>query len=152
MTMKRYLFLLMLCASASALATNYKWTDAHGEVHYSDTPPPKGTDVKTLPSTSPEGGIVKEEKPGVALDEKSEANTQLMDANAVPYLKDEGRTAYRDFIKHSGFRAFLVCPDASFSAMFAATQVALNAQMQKYLADRGAQGCRPYVINNHIVW
>ncbi len=174
--MKRHLFLLALLACSSAFATNYKWTDAEGNVHYTDTPPPRGVEAKTLPSTSPEGGIIKEEKPGAPMEEKpgtltegkpggptegkpgaptegkSAGDPQLLDANAIPNVRDDGRAAYREFLKHSGFRAFAICPDGSFSTMYGNTQANLNAQMQKYLAEHGAAGCRPYAINNHVVW
>ena len=43
---------LLLLASA-ATAQVYKWTDAHGTVHYSETPPSQGTKYKSL---APSGG------------------------------------------------------------------------------------------------
>jgi glutaredoxin len=40
---------VLLCACLSASAQMYKWTDAQGTVHYSDTPPPaqKSSQVRT---------------------------------------------------------------------------------------------------------
>lgn len=46
------LALLLLAPVASAQGV-YKWTDAHGTVHYSETPPPQGTPFKRL---NPTGG------------------------------------------------------------------------------------------------
>jgi len=46
------LALLLLAPLASAQGV-YKWTDAHGTVHYSETPPPQGTPFKRL---TPSGG------------------------------------------------------------------------------------------------
>jgi hypothetical protein len=37
------LFALLLLAAGSAGAQAYKWTDAHGTVHYSESAPPAGT-------------------------------------------------------------------------------------------------------------
>jgi Domain of unknown function (DUF4124) len=45
------LALLLLAPMASAQV--YKWTDAHGTVHYSETPPPQGTPFKRI---TPTGG------------------------------------------------------------------------------------------------
>jgi len=40
-------FVLLLLAPAVA-AQVYKWTDAHGTVHYSETPPPQGMQYKRI--------------------------------------------------------------------------------------------------------
>lgn len=56
--MRRLLPLLLIVVAATASAQAYKWKDANGTVHYSDTPPPVGTDyknVKTTGSASPLG-------------------------------------------------------------------------------------------------
>lgn len=45
---------LLLAPAAMAQTQAYKWTDAHGTVHYSETPPPEGVSYKRL-STS--GGV-----------------------------------------------------------------------------------------------
>ena len=42
--MRRLPFALVLLLLAPAVAAQvYKWTDSHGTVHYSETPPPQGT-------------------------------------------------------------------------------------------------------------
>jgi hypothetical protein len=43
-------FVLLLLAPAAA-AQVYKWTDSHGTVHYSETPPPQGTPFKRITLT-----------------------------------------------------------------------------------------------------
>lgn len=55
MTRQRLLFALMLACllAGAAHAGVYKWTDEHGKVHYSDTPPPR--DAERLRLTRPEG-------------------------------------------------------------------------------------------------
>ena len=53
--MNRAFALLLLSLPLTAAAQIYKWTDANGQVHYSQNPPPKGTykDVSTdLPPLS----------------------------------------------------------------------------------------------------
>jgi hypothetical protein len=47
--MRRLPFALVLLLLAPAVAAQvYKWTDAHGTVHYSETPPPQGTQYKRI--------------------------------------------------------------------------------------------------------
>lgn len=49
--MVRALLLMLLLVAGTAHAAVYKWTDEHGNVHFSDTPPPKAArekvDVRT---------------------------------------------------------------------------------------------------------
>ena len=41
--MRRFLLLLLVfCLPATALAQTYRWVDESGQVHYSQSPPPKG--------------------------------------------------------------------------------------------------------------
>ena len=41
MTIARFLLLVLLITPLLAAAGVYKWTDAQGKVHYSDSPPPE---------------------------------------------------------------------------------------------------------------
>lgn len=43
---------LLLAPAAMAQTQAYKWTDAHGTVHYSETPPPEGINYKRLSTRS----------------------------------------------------------------------------------------------------
>jgi len=53
--MRRLPFALVLLLLAPAVAAQvYKWTDSQGTVHYSETPPPKGT---TYQRVTPLGGV-----------------------------------------------------------------------------------------------
>jgi hypothetical protein len=53
--MRRLPFALVLLLLAPAVAAQvYKWTDAHGTVHYSETPPPQGTSFKRITTTGAE--------------------------------------------------------------------------------------------------
>jgi hypothetical protein len=50
--MRRLLLsLTLLLFAATAGAQAYKWKDANGTMHYSDTPPPTGTDYKPVKTT-----------------------------------------------------------------------------------------------------
>ncbi|HUW26012.1 MAG TPA: DUF4124 domain-containing protein [Gallionella sp.] len=50
--MKKFLLILLMFASASALAGLNKWVDADGKVHYSDQPPPANVKATVLRSSS----------------------------------------------------------------------------------------------------
>jgi hypothetical protein len=41
----------LLLIAPMAIAQVYKWTDAHGTVHYSETPPPQGQHYKQIVTT-----------------------------------------------------------------------------------------------------
>lgn len=45
------LFAILLLASGGALAQAYKWTDAQGTVHYSESAPPAGTKFSRITTT-----------------------------------------------------------------------------------------------------
>ena len=40
--------IILLCAAIPASAQMYKWVDSNGKVHYSDSPPPRGTAAETM--------------------------------------------------------------------------------------------------------
>src|SRR5690349_5900426 len=42
------LALVLLLLAPAVVAQVYKWTDARGTVHYSETPPPQGTQYKRI--------------------------------------------------------------------------------------------------------
>ena len=48
--MKLRLVLLLLCAAGAAQAQMYKWKDAKGVTHYTDTPPPSGAAAAAMKS------------------------------------------------------------------------------------------------------
>ena len=52
MTIRPVLFALVLLPAA-ALAQSYRWVDAQGQVHYSQTPPPKGVAGTYVPPPPP---------------------------------------------------------------------------------------------------
>jgi len=48
------LVLALLLLAPAVVAQVYKWTDAHGTVHYSESPPPQGTPYKRITTTGSE--------------------------------------------------------------------------------------------------
>ena len=48
------LALVLLLLAPAVAAQVYKWTDSHGTVHYSETPPPQGTKFKRISSSGVE--------------------------------------------------------------------------------------------------
>ncbi|MCX7513806.1 DUF4124 domain-containing protein [Frateuria sp. STR12] len=53
--MRRLPLALVLLLLAPAVAAQvYTWTDSHGTVHYSETPPPQGTQYKRISSSGVE--------------------------------------------------------------------------------------------------
>lgn len=56
--MRRLPLALVLLLLAPAVAAQvYKWTDAHGTVHYSETPPPQGTRFKRIDTNGMEQAV-----------------------------------------------------------------------------------------------
>jgi hypothetical protein len=52
LAMNKYLMILLILASANSFGAVNRWVDSDGHVHYSDHPPPPGTNSKILHSTS----------------------------------------------------------------------------------------------------
>jgi hypothetical protein len=134
--MKQCLFLLFMLIAANALASTFKWTDAQGNVHYSDKPPPEGVQSKTLAPALGSG------------------NEQLQDATAVPYLSERGRNTYKDFLLIGGPRAFAVCTDGTTVVTKGITDTNVRKAIQQQLDQLKNQGrdCKIYAINSSVVW
>jgi dienelactone hydrolase len=82
-------------------------------------------------------------------DEKRDENAGLANLDAVPYLTESGRQAYRQFlILLHGSRAFAVAPDGGYG--FAAG--ANSSADAMAICSKLHQGCRLYVVDNAIVW
>ena len=46
--MRAFVFLVFLCAATNASAQIYRWVDANGRVHYSNSTPPKGANATVV--------------------------------------------------------------------------------------------------------
>jgi hypothetical protein len=152
---KKYLLLLLAFAAFNALAANYKWTDAQGNVHYTDKQPPSGIESKTMaskPDPAPTSAAADSAAAKPVEAQNSAEDPRVQDVKAVPYLTEAGRRIYKDFLNHAGYRAFAVCPDGSFGTMYAEKQAGLDHMLADYKARNSGSGCRPYVINNAVVW
>ncbi len=143
--MKKSIFLLALLAASGAWAANYKWTDAEGKVHYTDKPPPPGIESQTLRSVPHPGAAAS------AVEQKSR-QAKLEDADALPYLDDDGHNAYKAFLKLPSPRAFVLCKDGRYSAFSGATEEAVESDVKKAILPNKIGVCRVYARNNDVVW
>jgi uncharacterized protein DUF4124 len=89
--------LLLACAALPAAAAVYKWVDAKGVTHYSETPPPpetQATTVNVMPSAAP-GGSASDTWRDRDLEarkqriEKSQAEDRAKAANGGPAARKE---------------------------------------------------------------
>ena len=133
----------LLAFALTAAAQLYRWTDANGKVHYTDTPPPHGIAAITLPTTPSQSEAAPEPK---------HSKASLEDVNAVPYLSNTGREAYRRFLKLPPPRAFVLCKDGRYSAFSSATDEFVAQDVKKAIHTNKANMCRTYVLNNDLVW
>ncbi|MEI7036077.1 DUF4124 domain-containing protein [Fulvimonas yonginensis] len=74
------LALLSLLLASPVVAQVYKWTDTHGTVHYSESPPPQGTPYKriTMAGTEQPGGTAADAQPSPAPQAKPAAGEGTM--------------------------------------------------------------------------
>ncbi len=138
--MRKCLYLLLLLAAANACATNYKWTDAQGNVHYTDTPPPKGVESKTI-AAAPSG------QPGNGGDGAS----NLPAPNTLTNLGPNTRPQYEKYLQLTGSRAFLMCQDGSVVTVQGPTDDAVNIAMQRQQNEYQKKGCQLFARNNRLV-
>lgn len=95
--MRRLPLALVLLLLAPAVAAQvYKWTDAHGTVHYSETPPPQGTPFKRITTAgtvqsataAPAAGNTAS-GPGTPAQAASAASMPNTPENLAKFCKDE---------------------------------------------------------------
>lgn len=79
------LLIALMCVPLAVCAQVYKWKDAHGTVHFSDTPPPHGikyTRVKTVAAThpaTPREVAPPEQEPADTANEASDSRGRMAD-------------------------------------------------------------------------
>ena len=147
--MHKCLLVLLVLFSSSAVAGTTRWTDAQGNVHYSDQPAPKSAQSqKVLPPTA---------KPPVPSEaEQSQSSKTYMDAvastasitdvAAVPYLKAAGRAHYEEFLTRAKPRAFIVCRNGNFTEIYG------ERAHDESMPSQAGKGCAPYAIDDKVVW
>jgi hypothetical protein len=80
---------------------------------------------------------------------------QLEQADAVPFLRERGREAYRDFITRPLPRAFAIAPNGAFGWAFQITNRSQFDVVQGALQrcnSRANGACRLYALDNRVVW
>lgn len=68
--------LALLLVAPLACAQVYKWTDAHGTIHYSETPPPTGTKYSQVSVNSGSSAPAADNTPPPAASSNSSSNAQ----------------------------------------------------------------------------
>lgn len=98
--MNRFSLLLTLCALAPlpAHADLYRWTDASGQVHFSDKKPGSGSDVRTLqaPEPTPLSGSGHDGTPAAGTPEDNITQRQKRMADLLRQEDAEREAAARD--------------------------------------------------------
>lgn len=140
--MRKCLYLLLLLAAANAYAANYKWTDAQGKVHYTDTPPPKGIEAKTI-AAAPSG------QPGNT-GNADDGTSNLPAPNTLTNLNQNTRAEYERYLRLTGSRVFLMCQDGSVSTVQGATDEAVNKILQQQQSEFQRRGCQLFARNNKL--
>jgi len=77
--------------------------------------------------------------------------TDLHDLAAIPYLTNEGKARYLEFLAHASPRAFVICKSGRFSIAYGFGKNVLTAAMKNTLQFVG-DTCKPYAVNDKVVW
>jgi hypothetical protein len=153
--MKTFLLILSLLLSSVAVAGVTKWVDANGVVHYSDQPPPsavKSTElsISSQPADLP-APVVKApvKKPDVVVKEEAPHGPDVNDVNAVPYLNNYGKEAYKEFLKHDGHKAAVITRSGGAVCVEGSPNPLADAMERcKSLYD----DCEPYAQDDKVIW
>jgi hypothetical protein len=84
---------------------------------------------------------------------------QFEDADAVPFLRERGREAYKDFMTRSVPRAFAIAPTGAFGAAAQPPQASYRSGIFDVIElamercnSRANGACRLYALDNRVVW
>ncbi len=146
--MKKCLWLFLMLASASAYAGMYKWTDAQGNVQYSDKPPPAGVQSQTMAETP--GSSTSAAPASSAAPAADENDSNLPDGSTLTGLNQYTRAAYEKYRSLGGSRAFFICQDGSVSTIKAPTDEIVDKAIKKQQDGLAARGCRLFARNNQL--
>jgi len=134
--MRKYLLFSLMLAGTGAFAAPVKWVDANGNVQYGERAP-RGVTSSTV-RVQPQG--------------EGKEDPRLKDVAAVPYLNERGRAGYQEFLEHAGPRAFVTCTDGTWGTAYGEEEYAMQDALRKLLDKSQSHGCKPYAINNSVVW
>jgi Tfp pilus assembly major pilin PilA len=89
-------------------------------------------------------------EPIVSSETHSNEYASIDDVQAVPYINERGRMIYREFLAHSGPRAFVVVKTGSSTIAYGGNDP-LSAAMQS-CRKQFYNECEPYAVNDKVVW
>jgi dienelactone hydrolase len=75
---------------------------------------------------------------------------KIDDINAVPYLGERGRSAYRDYLDKMTPRAFAVAPNGAWC--WAEEGEDPDARALETCARKSGQACKLYSVDDNVVW
>jgi hypothetical protein len=134
------LFIAISLMVTSAQAGVFKCQTAEG-IKYSEIPCPSGSTTTTVRSIS----VADPQQPPVT--STTATGSGINDINAVPLpVPDKQRRGYEKFLSSPKPRAFLICTDRSVVSFTGQEQF-----IKKKIAEM-APGCRPYAIDDSVVW
>lgn len=134
----------LLALAAPAAAQIYRWTDAEGVVHYTQTPPPSGnyqavTQKAPPPSTAPavDAGRALLQRADAATRQRTEAESQAL-AAAEPARKvcEAARKELGFLDTYPPRRQMVVTEGGEASRMTTAQWEARRAEVQKLIDDQ----------------
>jgi hypothetical protein len=79
----------------------------------------------------------------------------LEKVDAVPFLKEKGRDAYREFLSRPTPRAFAIAPNGSWASSSHRTSRGRSDVLENAMATcnrRGNGECKLYALDGHVVW
>jgi hypothetical protein len=81
---------------------------------------------------------------------RSSGYASIDDVTAVPYVNDHGRDVYRQFLTHSGQRAFVIVKTGAFTTTYGGNDPLASAMRSCRAHYQDA--CEPYAVNDTVVW
>lgn len=100
--MRRLLPLMLIVVATAASAQAYKWKDASGTVHYSDTPPPTGTDYKNVKTSGTVAPLAPSPVTPAASASAGKPGTPIADTAANRKAVCDGLTRNMDMLSGAG--------------------------------------------------
>lgn len=106
--------------------------------------------VWTKATSSSQFTSVESSEPPVSSPARSSGYASIDDVTAVPYINDRGRNIYREFLTHSGPRAFVIVKTGAFTTSYGGNNPLASAMRSCRAHYQDA--CEPYAVNDTVVW